>query len=64
MADYLKPITFRPTAEAALAIEKIRLSLLPQKTWVNMTDVLVKALVEYAKTLPDPPKESAPLKVE
>lgn len=53
MTEYYKPITFRPTAEALEAVEKIRRNMLAGDRWPSMTEIVIRALVEYAKTLPD-----------
>lgn len=59
MTEYFKPITFRPTAEALEAVEKIRRNMLTGDRWPNLTEIIIRALVEYAETLPDAPAEKA-----
>lgn len=57
MTEYFKAISFRPTAETLEAIEKIRANMLTGDRWPSLTDIVIRALVEHAKTLPDSPAE-------
>lgn len=59
MTEYFKPITFRPTSEALEAVEKIRRNMLTGDRWPSLTDIIIRALVEYAKTLSDSSAEKA-----
>ena len=60
MADKFPPIGFRPNQAAMAAIEKIRNANAAVHFVFTQTDAIQLALIEYAKTLPDAPKEQAP----
>ena len=61
MADKFSPITFRPNAASLAAIEKIRNANVAEHLSFTQTNAIQLALIEYAKTLPDVPKEQAPM---
>lgn len=55
MADKPKyPISFRPNDAAWAAIEKIIAANESDWSEFSQTDAIQKALIEYAKSLPDP----------
>jgi hypothetical protein len=62
MADKFSPIGFRPSAASVAAIQKIMAANADTFFKFTQTHAIEKALTEYAKTLPDVPKEPAPVK--
>ena len=52
----LTPIAFRPRPEVIAAIKKIQAANAKDYTIFTRTDAIQKALIEYAKTLPNVPE--------
>jgi hypothetical protein len=60
MADNSVVVTFRARPDVRAALEKIIAVKSADYGRFNQTDACSVALLAYAKTLPDPPKENAP----